>query len=362
MFKTGVENKLENGLRVSVDWLGFTIFNANSPLEVIELLGYKEEDFTQLPKGGMGYKSILQLNGYTLQILYDGKEDMGIHVNIGGSSIVEVVKTFMETKKIDTPFGDYAYDTYDTALIAFLKEISTCARFTRVDLAVDDLGANYYKLDELSKILEKKDEEHRVVSKFRNWQEICKKKLTGEKTGQTIYMGSRKSETFLRVYDKRLEQMNKSGGDVGIDWIRWELELKKDRAEETIKCIVERGEIGSVFTGILNNYVRIVEDVDSNVSRCPSTALWNKFVSTVEKIRLYAAQAEKTLEDKMNWFKTQVAPTLAGIVVANQGDMGIVYDYFDTYLQRMSKDMRTICDKYNPTWRDDWGFYNEFVA
>lgn len=361
MFKTGVEDKIKNGLRVSMDWLGFTIFNVNSPLEVIELLGYKEEDFTQLPKGGMGYKSILQLNGYTLQILYDGKEDMGIHVNISGSSIVEVVKTFMETRKINTVFGE-AYDTFDTALVTFLKEISACARFTRVDLAVDDLGANFYKLDELKTILEKNDEKYKIVSKFRNWQEICKRELTGKKTGQTIYMGSRKSETFLRVYDKRLEQMNKGSEDLGIDWIRWELELKKERAEETVNMIIERGEIGTIFTGVLNNYVRIVENTDSNVSRCPVSSLWEKFVSTVEKIRLYVAQAEKTLEEKENWFKYQVAPTLAGIIVSKMGDMGIVYDYFTDYLTRMSKDMRNICDRYNPTWREDWGLGDECIA
>lgn len=361
MLKIGVEDKLKNGLRTSIDWMGFTVFNVDSPLDVIELLGYKEEDFTQLPKGGMGYKSILQLNGYTLQILYDGKEDMGIHVNVSGSSVFEVVRSFMETKKVNTPFGE-AYDTWDSGLITFLKEMSLCAKFTRLDIAVDDLGANFYKLDDLVQILERKQDGHRIVSKFRNWQEICKKKLTGEKIGQTVYMGSRKSETFLRVYDKRLEQMNKTSEDLGLDWIRWELELKKERAEEAVKMIVNRGEIGTIFTGILNNYVRVVENIDSNVSRCPVSPLWEKFVSTVEKISLYVTEAEKTLEEKINWFKYQVAPTMAGIIVAQMGDMSIIHNFFDEYIMRMSKDMRTICDRHNPTWREDWGFDDVFVA
>lgn len=358
---TGVVEKLKNELRVCIDWIGFTVFGLSDVNEVVEWLGYSMEDFTQLPKGGMGYKSILQLNGYTLQVLYDGKEDMGIHVNISGSSITEAVRAHMVTKKVATPFGD-AYDMFTTGIIDFLQDIMNIANLTRLDLAIDDIGSRFYKLDDLRKLLDGEVGTHKVVSKFRSWQEICKKKLTGEKTGQTLYLGSRKSDTFLRVYDKRLEQLHKNGGDVGIDWIRWELECKKERAEQVARLIVEHEGLGSVITGVLNNYVRIVNLDDSNISRCSTDTLWAHFVATVDKLRLYVADAERSLEDKISWFKNQVAPTMAGIIVSSLGDMSIIYDYFDTYLQRMSKDMRNICDRYNPTWRTDWGLENECVA
>ena len=359
----GVIDKLENELRVCVDWMGFTFFSLSDVCDVIKFLGYKEEDFTQLPKGGMGYKSILQLNGYTLQILYDGKEDMGIHVNISGSSIQEAVRSFMGTKKIDTPFGDGYEIPFDSnGLVAFIDEVSRVANFTRIDIAIDDIGSRFFNLDDLRALLSNQVPGKRIVSKFRKWQEVCQKKLTGEKTGQTIYLGSRASDTFLRVYDKRLEQKGKRGSDLGIEWTRWELEFKGDRALQVAHLIVKRQELGSVFTGVLNNYVRVINLDDSNITRCSLDTVWQDFVNTVEKLRLYVASVEKTLEEKESWFKTQVAPTLAGIVVSRMGDLSIVYDFFDDYLTRMSKDMRNICDRYNPTWRIDWGVENECVA
>lgn len=357
----GVAETLQNELRTCIDYLSFTIFSMDLVDDAIDWLGYNIDDFTQLPKGGMGYKSILQLNGYTLQILYDGKEDMGIHVNISGSSIEEVVRAHMETKKISTPFGN-AYDMFTTGLVDFLKDVLAVGTITRLDLAVDDIGARFYKLDDIKKLLNNECDGMRIISKFRNWQEICKRKINGEKTGQTIYLGSRKSETFLRIYDKRLEQLHKSGGDVGIEWIRWELELKKDRAEQVANLIVQREELGTVFTGVLNNYMRVVNKDDSNSSRCTISSLWESFICTMEKLRLYISGAEKTLEEKISWFKSQVAPTLAGIIVSTHGDMGIIYDFFDVYLEHMSKDMRNICDRYNPTWRIDWGLDDECIA
>lgn len=358
---TGIIEELKNELRICIDWIGFTVFKEMSVNDLIDILGYDEEDFTQLPKGGMGYKSILQLNGYTLQILYDGKPDMGIHVNISGSSISEVVRSYMQTKKVNTPFGE-GYDTFHSGLVALLKEIDSIGRVTRIDIAVDDLGMKYYSLDELAELLNGKNKTCKVVSKFRSFQEICKRKLTGEKTGQTLYMGSRQSEIFMRVYDKRLEQKNKCSEDLGVEWIRWELEFKDSRAMQVMDLIIQREELSSVFVGVLNNYMRIVNLDNSNTSRCSVTEKWQRFIGTLERIRLYVSDAEKTLVEKIEWFKSQVAPTLAGIIVSSQGDMGIIYDFFDDYLSRMSKDMRTICDRYNPSWRADWGVDNECVA
>ena len=45
-----------------------------------------------------------------------------------------------------------------------------------------------------------------------------------------VTIGSRQSETYLRVYDKRMEAAGK-GNTVEGPWVRWELEFKKDRAQ-----------------------------------------------------------------------------------------------------------------------------------
>src|ERR1022692_1392392 len=53
----------------------------------------------------------------------------------------------------------------------------------------------------------------------------------GTPSGETIYLGSPHSQTLLRIYDKRLERQAKEQKDWQDYGIRWELELKKDRAQ-----------------------------------------------------------------------------------------------------------------------------------
>jgi DNA relaxase NicK len=57
----------------------------------------------------------------------------------------------------------------------------------------------------------------------------------GTSTGETVYLGSRQSQTLLRIYDKRLQMQAQER----LDWqeygIRWELELKQDRTTRWAK-------------------------------------------------------------------------------------------------------------------------------
>ena len=54
---------------------------------------------------------------------------------------------------------------------------------------------------------------------------------TATPRGETLYIGSPQSQTLLRVYAKRLESQAKLREDWQDYGIRWELELKKDRAQ-----------------------------------------------------------------------------------------------------------------------------------
>jgi phage replication initiation protein len=60
---------------------------------------------------------------------------------------------------------------------------------------------------------------------------------TGATTGETMYFGSPQSQTLLRIYDKRLELQSKGQENWQDYGTRWELELKKDRAEQCAKSI-----------------------------------------------------------------------------------------------------------------------------
>lgn len=85
---------LANGLVVSVDWLSFTVTSTNDLVDVLDMLGYTTEDFTRMPKGARGYRTMFRLNGYSLSVLCDGNPDMGIHVDVSGSAIGELIRSF----------------------------------------------------------------------------------------------------------------------------------------------------------------------------------------------------------------------------------------------------------------------------
>jgi phage replication initiation protein len=343
--------QMRNQLTASIDWLSFTVFDLETVDDVISFLGYSPQEFSSLPKGGMGYKSMMKLEGYPVSILYDGKEDMGIHVTISGKAIPEVVRSYRASQAIDTPFGQGFSVSFDSSfMIDFLRAVKEIGQVSRIDLAIDDFGCKYFSTDDLVQALT----DGRCVSKFRTWRNVCEKTMTGEKTGHTVYMGSRTSEIFLRVYDKRLEQ-RKQGMDgqtpIDTEWIRWEFELKGDRANQVMDALISRDSIGSVCFGLLSNYFRIINLDNNNRSRCSVDPLWEKFIDRIRPLKLYVPDSPKTLEDKKQWVLTQVMPTLAGIVIADSGSLEFITDNLVHSAERMGKDMIDLVQRENPDWR-----------
>ena len=94
MFRSDISSVLSNGLSVCVDWLAFTITELSSVRQVIEFLGFDLIQFSQAPRGAMGYKSMYKLDGYPVSVLYDGSEGMGIHVNISGSAVAYCIDAY----------------------------------------------------------------------------------------------------------------------------------------------------------------------------------------------------------------------------------------------------------------------------
>ncbi len=348
----GHSMELSNHLRVSCDWLRFTVTNEDYSVDdVIQLLGFSKSDFTELEKGANGYKSQLKLDGYPVFILYNGNQDMGIHVSVSGTAIGKVIEQFKETLVIDTPFGEAPLfsDVANTYFIEFLLKIRSIGHFSRIDLAIDDIGANYFSMSSLESFVL----ENRVVSKFRSCDPRKPFNIsTGEVLGYTLNFGSRSSDIFLRVYDKKLEQNSKlerNGEElISYEWVRWELELKNSRANEVIDKLIGNQNMGCVTVGVLSNYFRVIDLDDSNRSRCSVNALWDKFLNGIAPLSLYVPTVSRTLEEKKEWVRRQVMPTLAGIILADGGSLDIITENFDNYVYKMSRDMQDIVKLYNP--------------
>lgn len=352
----GNSENLDNSLTASIDWIAFTSMVIPTMKEMAEFLGYQESDFLLLPRGANGYKKMYRLESFPITILTDGNEDMGIHVVISSSAIADLLEHFKDSITVDIPFAKDVVSLSDfnnSIMIEFLQQVRNIGWFTRFDLAVDDLGACFFTVEDVRDFLDRQD----VVSKFRTYRDVYESTFVNEKTGHTIYFGSRQSEIMLRVYDKQLEQEQKAAvleDAVSEAWIRWELELKNERADIAVDLLLNRKQIGEIVMGILNNYVRLIIPDDSNRSRCSSHPLWEKFVGAIGKLRLFVEAAQKTIEDKKHWLIKQCLPTIAGVIIADGGSFDIITQHFDDAVSRMSSSLRHLVSGKNPGWQQDY--------
>lgn len=345
---SNIEVTRKNGLVCCVDWLSFTDV-ANTDIQAsLSEFGFALEEFVLAEKGASGYKKMLLHRGSTLRVLYDGNENMGIHYDFSGSSIKELFCHFNDFIVPHTPFGpDLNMDI--NILRELLSRIKQVGHVTRLDLAIDDKVCPYFTLPELQNILE----QQRFISKFRTWQLVKDCTTTNQLIGATIYLGSRRSDIMLRVYDKQLEQIAKGVEDAdAIPWVRWELELKNEYANVALVDLLNGVDVGSLVFGILSNYFRIIIFDDSNKSRCSMDEKWKQFIDEVSKIQLFVIQEPPTLLDKRDWVMKQVAPTITGLILADYGDISWLYENFSANAGRMSKHLKKLVSQVNPDWQD----------
>lgn len=286
---TGVVNTLMSGL---IDWLAFTVPDLPT---VFNILSIKESDFIELPKGMNGYKKQKQCGH--IRVMYDGSENMGCHVEMSGQAC----------REYETRGGKY-FKWWPT-----LSEVLEAhGSFSRIDLAIDD-RSGLLSLDEI----ERKIKAGEVRSKFRTARPGTEHNLAdGTKIGQTIYFGSKSSSIQMRFYDKALEQ--------GVDgtWIRTEIQARDERATAVVVALLGDVPVGHIASGVFRNYVVFVEKnkTDTNKARWAVCEWWNSYLGSVEAIRLSIEQKPRTLKEVESWVNKQIGPTLAMLMLANEGD------------------------------------------
>lgn len=347
----GLTSELSNGLSLKPDWFAFTFTDQTDCAIPINWLGYTLDEFENSRHGSQGYQSMLR-NQFGMRILYNGRSDMGCHVDIPGSAIPDVLEHFSGTLKINTPFGEgYEVSPESSVLFEFLDMIlSHGGTFTRIDLAIDDVGAKYYTLEMLKSVLD----EGRFVSFFKDYKEIQKKNMSGKKLGYTINIGERSSETMLRVYDKQAEQNRRRPANDQLDmpWIRWEIELKKGQATRAAKALVEKKDVAAVFLGILNLYFRIIYLDKAEPHRCTIDKTWAAFINGVQPLRLSIPKPETGLEELKKWLVKQVFPALAAVVIA-EGSMDFITSNLQKASNRLNSRYRKMIAAENPAYRDN---------
>lgn len=251
------------------DWFSFTS-KIDSADEIKRILGLAHVPWTNA-NGMHGYKKRYYFE--SISIHYD-RDDGTVWVEMSGQ-------------------GCRAYETYSTCCdwLALFNMVTVQIgdiiipnsdyHVTRLDVAFDDWSGLLNK-----NTLKKALSDQNVISKFRDYG-IEHQSFTNEDF--TLYLGSKSSDVYMRIYDKAAERERE---DVE-HWLRFEMQLRNDRAFGFIKALFENNfNVGFVFFGVLNNYVRIVKPgKDSNRSRWENAPWWNKFTKSVGKISLWSKKS-----------------------------------------------------------------------
>ncbi|MCD8503381.1 MAG: replication initiation factor domain-containing protein [Bacillaceae bacterium] len=183
--------------------------------------------------------------------------------------------------------------------------------FTRLDLAVDDVVSRVARNDvTIDKLMKKVEKKHYIkVNKRMGNPKITGD--TGDKKGITVYVGSRESEKFIRIYDKKGEQEAK-GELVNHDkWIRYEVELKGSCAIQVVAMIVAGKEsIGTAFYRIINGMIVFT------TSKMKPWNAWDKLIGGFEGMKLSKVKIPECYDKKLQWLFKSMSKTFAEVATA----------------------------------------------
>lgn len=240
--------------RVIYDWLTFTtkIHDLDS---VMVMLGLCDVTFKQY-SGRYGYADRLSFEG--VNILYNGRDDMGICVEMSGKGC--------------RTFETYGNGDYDKLFSEILLNIG-CKdmNITRLDVAYDDFEG-VLDLYYLMQAAQRGD----YVSRLHDIEVVFSNK------GCSVNHGNRyDSNVFIRIYDKKMEQKRE---DIE-HWIRCEMKLKDCCAKGFLKL---GGDIRKNYFDVLNNYLHyVVPSVDKNKSQLPMSPEWLRFIEGWESVSIF---------------------------------------------------------------------------
>jgi len=202
------------------------------------------------------------------------RPEMGVHVQYSGSSL-------------------NVYNLNGTPKERINKfHIARDDKCTRMDLALDVHDSNL-SIRSLYAQLKRGT----AITKFKTWN------IIDGPAGTTLYLGSRQSEQFIRIYDKAKEQ-----GTDG-NWKRIEMELKGDKAKMFAQEVSKHTDF--VTAQRTRQAIKALVEFP--------TATWREIVGDLA-IGIASAKEGKT--DTIAWLLSLVAPAM-GRYIRKYGDNGL---------------------------------------
>ena len=131
--------------------------------------------------------------------------------------------------------------------------------------------------------------------------------------GNTLYVGSLKSEVYFCIYEKDYEQYAKY--DIAIEDTkiknRFEIRLKNERAYYAVRDLLTYYDAERTAFDIINRYMRFADkEVEKRRSEWKTNEKWAYFIGSDRgRLKLTTKPEPYTLTRTLNWISRQVAPT-----------------------------------------------------
>ena len=333
-----------------IDWFQFTIKtdkNAVNPypvgLETVyNLLGFSDgiiQEFQTMHKGTMYYRETLCYDNISIAIPHEGTEEvMGYMVTMTGNGC----------RKFEDLYGGKSV-CWRSLLTRIRNAVSDgCAvNICRIDFAFDDKTETNNGLLSMSKIQKYADNKQyvslfRVCDPHKNgdnsdyatpddeshvMEYSCAMKRKKDVCGHTIYFGNKKSNAFIRFYDKRAERLFKEY-NCNIEnapeefrlikhWVRMEIVFKRTIAMKICNSmlLLNEKEFSEYLAKVINNYIRFIEPDNVRRERCSVSKWWIKFIGVIETAKLKAMHFKKSdYVSAFRWLERSLAPTLNAVL------------------------------------------------
>lgn len=196
----------------------------------------------------------------------------------------------------------------------FLDVFRVGGVFKRIDLAIND-KTNISDIP----FLTNKCRNEECISVFRSFKSYRSGELVQNEEkpdmGNTLYIGSLKSDVYFCAYEKDYEQYVKHGTSLEDTAVknRFEIRLKNDRAYHAIVDLMMYEDAGRTAFSIINRYIRFVDkDEEKRRSSWQMNKQWKRFIElgVNRKISLTTKPEPYTSEKSLRWLARQVASYL----------------------------------------------------
>ena len=292
---------------ILVDWLTFSgkSYGFN---EMVALLGLTRVEWIEGKASRLHYQYVKQFGGisihYTLQ--YSGKYNPGACCEMSGQ-------------------GCRSFETYSDIDFVRLFQFLYSERFSKYCVR-DPVTGQLVESDKCDITISRLDlafDDHTGIIQIGTWAEFARRlwftsrcsamqitesfeKLAPEFCGLSICHGSRSSNVYIRIYDKRIERHA-----FDLDhWVRFEVQLRADAAQGFVEnfcsAIGEQFRLGEYFCGIVSHYLEYkCPGTDSNKSRWVPAPFWCRFLGDVQELSCFTPKQVDYNLDRMERYAFQ---------------------------------------------------------